>query len=912
MQLDDYKEGIKLYNPQSTSAQMLKNNFVIRLHEYRKLWRAIEQADMTNPEQHFIVQGVRGAGKTTLLSRLALAVEEDENLSKWLIPVVFKEEEYGITSLFTLWERVAEELDNHSNTYSGLLDDIDALEETDPKQAVNLLNSYLRKNHNKIILFIDNLVELFQNFNTREEETLREVLITNNNIRLIGGSAVSLEAFYDNKAPFYQFFNIITLKGLKSKDTIALLKKLSEHGGPEEQQKLDNLLKNEPGRIESIRRLTGGIPRTLVILFHILMDGPKGSTFKLLEETVDQTTPLYKHRMDDLAKQHRPIVNAIALNWDAMSAKEIAEKTRIPSKQISAQLGQLEKQWIIEKIPTSTKNNLYALKERFFNIWYLMRYGRRRDKKKVIWLTRFFEVWCSGDELKLRSQSFIQQLDHRAHPKAALTFANALMCSDLLGHGDKKQVFDSTAEFLEKSGNKKLMRELFDVEVTDGESGNEADGLYKQWSDDPRLFLVKLKERLVVVLKDSKEPLKSVLSLLKDENNNSLSVTRDLLQHTDTYNKNLLLGCIYYDLGLYQDAKPFLNDALNNNELLVSQLLGDIYYDLGNYSQSEINYLRAIELNAQGCHSLLAKTYIQIEKYQQAEKYARQAVEYKESFANYMLAASLYYQEKFDDALNSSLISLEIDGEQPYINHIMGHIFNIRRDVEKTEIYLLKALALDSEYQSANEVLAELYSSQERYLEAKACFEKLKNLEKFDDYASLAKVYIKLADIEATEITVRNAQAAGHIQIFNEVSWYCFEDNIYKEHALKYSTKAQTLKQNIDSLHTHTAILLWNNKFEAATTSMNQFLTDHITELEEREADFIQLFTLFLAKGQTNLVDTWLKQYQLTERLKPLYYALMSLMRDKYPNEILRMGAELKETVDEILQRIEQWAEDYK
>ena len=48
---------------------------------------------------------------------------------------------------------------------------------------------------------------------------------------------------------------------------------------------------------------------------------------------------------------------------------------------------------VISKISTNTKNNLYILKERFFNIWYLMRYGRKNDENRVLWLTRFFEAW---------------------------------------------------------------------------------------------------------------------------------------------------------------------------------------------------------------------------------------------------------------------------------------------------------------------------------------------------------------------------------------------------------------------------------------------------------------------------------------------------------------------------------------
>lgn len=38
---------------------------------------------------------------------------------------------------------------------------------------------------------------------------------------------------------------------------------------------------------------------------------------------------------------------------------------------------------------------------------------------------------------------------------------------------------------------------------------------------------------------------------------------------------------------------------------------------------------------------------------------------------------------------------------------------------------------------------------------------------------------------------------------------------------------------------------------------------------------------------------------------KPIWYALMYYMQDQYPNEYLRMGEELEETVKEIIDRVE-------
>ena len=94
-------------------------------------------------------------------------------------------------------------------------------------------------------------------------------------------------------------------------------------------------------------------------VFAMHHDDEKGDAFQDLEFILDRVTPLYKHRMDDLSPWQQKIVDAIALNWDAMATKEITEKIRMESKAVSSQLKQLEKNRIIHKIKTSTKNHLY-------------------------------------------------------------------------------------------------------------------------------------------------------------------------------------------------------------------------------------------------------------------------------------------------------------------------------------------------------------------------------------------------------------------------------------------------------------------------------------------------------------------------------------------------------------------------
>ncbi len=121
----------------------------------------------------------------------------------------------------------------------------------------------------------------------------------------------------------------------------------------------------------------------------------------------------------------------MAMNWDAMNAKEIADVTRLPSKTVSAQLAKLHKGWIVDKIQTNTKNHLYIIKERFFNIWYLMRFGKQTDKRRVLWLTRFLDAWCDEGELLLRIIDIAQTLQKNKN-KLSIDYTNALLASEKL------------------------------------------------------------------------------------------------------------------------------------------------------------------------------------------------------------------------------------------------------------------------------------------------------------------------------------------------------------------------------------------------------------------------------------------------------------------------------------------------
>ena len=128
---------------------------------------------------------------------------------------------------------------------------------------------------------------------------------------------------------------------------VCYTKLLRSISNEEQKQKIEKVIKNNPQKIETLRQLTGGVPRIFVMLFDIFVD-EKGNAFEDLLKILDEVTPLYKHRMDDLSDIAQDIVHTLALNWDGMFTKDIAKKTRLESKAVSSHLKQLEKYQIVE------------------------------------------------------------------------------------------------------------------------------------------------------------------------------------------------------------------------------------------------------------------------------------------------------------------------------------------------------------------------------------------------------------------------------------------------------------------------------------------------------------------------------------------------------------------------------------
>lgn len=528
------------YTPDEIEEQAFLARFVVRTDDFEELFDELKTADYSVPNQHTIIIGQRGQGKTTLLRKVMLEVQNDPQLSAFLLPVKFSEEQYQIRSLCRLWEEVADFLQTlYELEFEDILDRMEEHFDDDDYdlQCFSYLETAIKSKNKKLLLLIDNIDELLGKLKEKEQRRLREILLTSSSFIIIGGSSKMIEQQYDYGKPFYEFFKTIKLTGLNKQDSIAFLRTI---GDAQQNKKIEAIIQNTPERIETLRRLTGGVPRTLMMLFDIFIDD-SDNAFDDLIKVLDDATPLYKHRMDDLPDTLQEITHTIAMNWDGILTKEIAKKTRLESKVVSAQLKQLETKYgIIESISIG-KNKIYKIEERFFNIWYLMRFGRKKDRQKIEWLVKFLVSWCSHEELEDRAGRFMDVLNkgeikesYAYHMCEALSYAGL---SEKTEHNMKQEV----KNYL-KGMDSNLVGEISD---SDREIRKKVLGLYEANNiDDAIKLLVKSQKNSPTIL--------FMLGFLYKKQKEYSKAEESYLQAIESGDKNALnsLSWLYFELGI--------------------------------------------------------------------------------------------------------------------------------------------------------------------------------------------------------------------------------------------------------------------------------------------------------------------------------------------------------------------------
>lgn len=405
-----------IFNPALLGKQDLIRGFVARRDLLDRLLDDLRRIQPGTPPQHQLIVGQRGLGKTTLLRRLAFAIEDDANLSSKWQPLVFPEEQYNVRNLGDFWlncaDALSDALDRAGNTAASVsLDQRVERIPTDPNArssaGLSLLLEEAETLGRGLVLLVDNLDIVLDRLDREEEWEFRRVISSKPRLYIVGASSRALEALYEHGRAFYDYFQVSELRGLDDKEMFAVLERLAAEANDESVQQL---IREKPARIQTMRVLTGGNPRTLMLLYRVLSQGPEGDVQRDLEQLLDLYTPLYKARFEEMAPQAQQVVDAMAIHWDPITAGDLAEQLApLSVNQVSAQLKRLEDFGVVEKAPWfGEKKTAFQIAERFFNIWYLMR-ASRRVRRRLIWLVKFLEAWFEREEIRDRAKSYLQR-----------------------------------------------------------------------------------------------------------------------------------------------------------------------------------------------------------------------------------------------------------------------------------------------------------------------------------------------------------------------------------------------------------------------------------------------------------------------------------------------------------------------
>jgi TPR repeat protein len=591
-------DQLTLYQAANSSSEAVKQNFLIRIAEFELIIADLRNKKTQDPLQHELILGRRGSGKSTLLRRIQIEVDEDKDLSKKYIAINLAEEQAGIYRLSDLWFEVLQELMIRFNTKKKL-DDFSSFKDNQAytRYLYAEIHQLLKTNKKKVVLLLDNIDRILENFDD-DAHLMREMLLNHNDLQIVGGSTRMDEHFWQYDKPFYEFFRRHRLEGL-SFDEIHLL--LNHWSDAMKLPLLKDYALQNRGKIEAIRIFTDGLPRALQYFIQILLHDSTLYGFDYLRKIMDNATPLYQERLNNLTPPQRKIVIEMAFWWEAAPTKILVEKTRMEGKLISSYIKQLESFGIVETLKTDTKNHLYRVAERFFNMWLIVTQGNPEQKRHAKYLTQFLEMFYDGHELKRLALEHIENLKSGgvSYDKA-MVLSKALSQSKYIGVKERDELIDYTLK-MNSSGkfNKELPRKYQDI-------------------------------------------IKEVNQLIKNQKYEDALLKIEEIENEEDGSKFLFKGYLLYKLGRQIESEKYLLNAYSkgNKSALIILACSSVINE--NYKKAEKYFLLSIDKGDTDSFYELALLYSKQSEIEKAAKYFLLAIDKGHDEALFEMS-TLYY-----------------------------------------------------------------------------------------------------------------------------------------------------------------------------------------------------------------------------------------------------------------------------
>jgi tetratricopeptide (TPR) repeat protein len=422
-----------LYNPDQMPESEVKETFVAREQLLDDLVELIKSQPEGAGVRHAVIIAPRGMGKTTVLLMVKFAVKDRGLAGQWQV-VKFPEESYGIYDLADLWIQTLELIaaDTGDAELRRLTNDlkIEYPQNDELQEAAYAAIRYWRRKHSKrLLLLVENFDQILEQINDeRDNARLREVLMNDGTIMILGGATNFFKEARAYDQPLYNFFKIYDIADLKLAQMQELLRRRAK---VDRIADFETKLKQNASRLRALKYFTGGNPRLVLMLYRVVSRSNVTEVRRALEKLLDEVTPYYKAKVEMLPPQQRKILDHIARvsgqTSQGMTPKEIAGAVRLPQNQTSAQLKRLAELGYVRVANLRGRSSWYTLSEPLYALWHQMRLGPGA-RERMKWLVVFLRLWYSVDEMDAESR----RLSTRFHESlSANRFSEA---SDILTH----------------------------------------------------------------------------------------------------------------------------------------------------------------------------------------------------------------------------------------------------------------------------------------------------------------------------------------------------------------------------------------------------------------------------------------------------------------------------------------------
>ena len=204
---------LAIYNPSVINDEDFLKGFVARHREADHILKLIMENIDPGPSCHQLVLGQRGMGKSTMLRRVSLGIEASIELREHFIPLSFREEQYNVHNLDTFWQNCVDSLGDWFDRMglhrqSEELDNFILRADDDDKDYYKYFVNALKKEDKRPVLLIDNIDLVIDALPDAESWAFRRILQEPSGIVVVGAAAAYMEAFSDQKRPFFDFFQV--------------------------------------------------------------------------------------------------------------------------------------------------------------------------------------------------------------------------------------------------------------------------------------------------------------------------------------------------------------------------------------------------------------------------------------------------------------------------------------------------------------------------------------------------------------------------------------------------------------------------------------------------------------------------------------------------------------------------------